>query len=96
MTFSTGSCLMKMKYTEDEVHAMIAESREVRKRVRKLGMTRNTVATHPLKELRHLRGVEKLATWRRTHGFDRLEDGDDQWVHGFLRQNRPPRVCGQI
>ena len=47
-------------------------------------MIRKTAATHRLKELRHLRAVEKLATWRRTHGFDRLEDGDDQWVHGLL------------
>ena len=43
-----------------------------------------TVATHRLKELRHLHAVEKLATWRRDYDFDRLEDGDDNWVHGFL------------
>ena len=42
-----------------------------------------TVATHRLKELRHLHAVENLATWRRTYGFDLLEDGDD-WVHGPL------------
>ena len=47
-------------------------------------MMRKTVATHCLKELRHLRAVEKLAIWRRTYGFDRLEDGDDHWVHGPL------------
>ena len=81
MTFSTGSsCVAKMKYPEDETSAMIAESREACKRLRKLGMVRKTVATHRLKELRHLHAVEKLATWRRTYGFDRLENGDDQWV----------------
>ena len=63
---------------------MIAESREACKRLRKLDMIRKIVATHRLKELRHLRAVEKLATWRRTYGFDRPEDGDDQWVHGPL------------
>ena len=47
-------------------------------------MIRKTVVTHRLKELRHLRAVEKLATWRRTYGFDRLEDGDDKWIHGPL------------
>ena len=47
-------------------------------------MIRKTVATYHLKELRHLRAVEELATWRRTYGFDRLQDGDDQWVHGPL------------
>ena len=84
MTFFTGSCVVKIKYTEDEVSATIAESRKACKRLRKLGMIRKTVATHRLKNLRHLRVVEKLATWRRTYGFDRLEDGDDHWVHGPL------------
>ena len=77
MTFSTGSCMVKTKYTEDEVSAMIAESREACKRLRKLEIIRKTVATHRLKELRYLRAVEKLVTWR-TYDFDRLEDGDDQ------------------
>ena len=40
-----------------------------------------TVATHRLKELRHLHTLEKLAT-RRTYDFDRIEGGDDLWVHG--------------
>ena len=73
-----------MKYSEDEMSAMIAKSREACKRLRKLGMIRKTIATHCLKELRHLRAVEKLTTWRRTYSFDRLEDGDDQWFHGPL------------
>ena len=84
MTFSNGSSVVKTKYTEDEMSAMIVESREACKRSGKLGMIKKTVATHHLKELRHLRTVEKLATWRRTYGFDRLEDGDDHWVHGPL------------
>ena len=65
MTFSTGSNVVKMKLTEDDVSAMVAESREACKRLRKLGMIRKTVATHRVKELRHLRAVEKIATpWR--------------------------------
>ena len=76
--------MVKMKYSEDEMSAMIAKSREACKRLRKLGMIRKTIATHCLKELRHLRAVEKLTTWRRTYSFDRLEDGDDQWFHGPL------------
>ena len=47
-------------------------------------MIRNTVTSHRLKKLRHLHAVDKLATWRRTYGFDRLEDGDDYWVYGPL------------
>ena len=86
MTFSTGSsCVVKMKYSEDGMSAMIAESREACKHLRKLGKIMKTVATHRLEELRHLRAVEAPATWRRTRGFDRIENGDDQWVHGPLR-----------
>ena len=85
MTFSTGNgWVVKTKYPEDEMSAMIAESRQACKRLRKLGMIRKTVVTHRLKKLRHLRAVEKLATWRRTYGFDRLENSDDQWGHGPL------------
>ena len=84
MTILTGSCVMKVKYTDDEVSAMVAESRKAGKRLRKLDMIRKTVATHRLKELRHLRAVERLATWKSTYGFDPFEDGDDQWVHGSL------------
>ena len=47
-------------------------------------MIRKTVAIHRLKELRHLRAVEKLATWRKTYRFDRLEDGGDHCFHGPL------------
>ena len=39
---------------------------------------KKTVPAHRLKELRHLQAVEKLATWRRTYGFDRIADDDDQ------------------
>ena len=76
--------MVKMKYLEDEMSAIIAESREACKYLRKLGKIMKTVATHRLKELRHLHAVEKLATWRKTYGFDRLEDGDNHWVHGPL------------
>ena len=85
MTFSTdSSCVVKMMYTEDEMSAMVAESRESCKRLRKLGVIMKIVAAHRLKELRHLHAVDKLATWRRTYGFDRLADGDDHWVHDPL------------
>ena len=84
MAFSTDSSMVKMNYTEDKVSATIAESREACKRLRTLGMIRKTVATHHPTELRHLPAVETLATSRRTYGFDRLLDCDDQWVHGPL------------
>ena len=85
MTFSNdGSCVVEKQYSEDKISAILAKSREARKRLRKLGRVMKTVATHRLKELKHLQAVEKLATWRRTYGFDRLADGGDNWVHGPL------------
>ena len=39
-----------------------------------------TVAAYRLKELQYLQAREQLATWRRTHGYDR----DDSWMHGTL------------
>ena len=85
MAFLTGSgCVVTMKYSEDEMSAMIAESREACKRLQKPDMIRKTIATQRLKKMRHFCAVEKLATWRRAYGFDRLEDGDDHWVHGPL------------
>ena len=47
-------------------------------------MLRKNVATHCLKELRHLRAVEKLTVWRRSNGFDRCGVHDGQWIHGPL------------
>ena len=86
-----------MKYPEEEMSAIITVSREARKHLRRLGKIIKTVATHRLKELRHLHAVNKLVIWRRTYGFDRLEDGDD-WVHGPLppTPDRSLRVCGLI
>ena len=85
MTFSNdGSCVVEKQYSEDEMSQILAESREAPKRLRKLDRVMKTVATHHLKELKHLQAAEKLATWRRTYGFDRLADGDNNWVIGPL------------
>ena len=85
MTFSNdGTCVVENQYSEDEIPAMLDESRKARKHLRKLGRVMKTVSAHRLKELKYLRAVEKLATWRRTHGFDRIADGDNQWVNDPL------------
>ena len=47
-------------------------------------MMRKTVATHCLKELRHLLAVEKLATCKRSYGFDQCDARDEQWIHSPL------------
>ena len=55
MTFSNdGRRMVENKYSEEEISAVLAESREVRKHLRKLGRVMKTVTAHRLKELRHL------------------------------------------
>ena len=82
--FSTDdSYVVENKYSEDEILAMLAESREAREHLRKLGRVMKTVAAHRPKKLTHLQEVEKLATCWRTYGFDRFADGDD-WVYDPL------------
>ena len=63
ITCSTDdSCEVEKQYSEDEISAMIQESREASTHLGKLGRVMKAVATHRLKELRHLQAVEKLAT----------------------------------
>ena len=77
MTFPTG-VVEKKEYSEEEISAVLAESEQERKRLRKLGKVMETVAAYRLKELQYFQAMEKLATCRRTHGYDR----DEIWMHG--------------
>ena len=78
-----------MNITESDipVRVMQAESREVYKRIRKLNIVWKAVDTHRLKELKNLCAVEKLAAWRRYHGFNRCDVYDEQWFYSPL----PPK-----
>ena len=67
-----------------DVTVTLTESREACKRIRKLSMLWKTVVAHRLKESKHLRAVEKLAAWRRCHGFDRCNVDNGQWFHSPL------------
>ena len=81
MTFlDDGTCVIKKQYSDEEILAVLAESRQTRKRLRTLGKVTKTVAAYRLTEMRHLRAVEKLATWRRTHGYYRIADDDNHWA----------------
>ena len=83
MTFTTdGTCVVKKQCSDEEISAVLAESKQARKHLRKLGKVTETVAAYCLKEMRHLQAVEKLATWRRACGLDRLAEGDDSLIHG--------------
>ena len=41
-----------------------------------------TVDAHLLRKGRDLLAFEKLATWRRMNGFDRVVEGKENWFHG--------------
>ena len=74
MTFPTG--LDFRKYSDEELTAMLVEAVEASKHARKRGRVMGIVAAHRLKQMRTLLMYEKLATWRRDNGFDRVEDVD--------------------
>ena len=78
ITSPTGSSVIKMEYSEEEISAVLGASEQERKRLRKLGKVMETVAAYRLKELQHFQAMEQLTTWRRIHGYDR----DDSWMHG--------------
>ena len=86
-----------MDYTECDVTAKLAESRYASKRMRKLGMLWKTVATHHLKELRHLRTVENLQPGGEVMvSIDARHAMDSGFaVHYPPLRKKPPRVCGQ-
>ena len=79
MTFLTD--VMKMGYSEEEIFAVLHESERDRKRRRVLANVNETVAAHRLQQMKDLLALEKLATWRRMNGFDRVVVGEDNWFH---------------
>ena len=73
---------MKKGYTQDEVLTKIFESKRERKRRRVQAIVTETVNAHRLQKMRDLLAFEKLATWRRMNGFDRVVEGEENWPHG--------------
>ena len=73
---------MKMGYSEEEIFTELHESERDRKRRRMLAKVNETVEAHRLQLMKDLQALEKLATWRRMNGFDRIVDGEDNWFHG--------------
>ena len=79
MTFPNDStCAIKMEHSEEEISAALVESRQSRRHMRKLA---ETVAAYRLREVKNLQAVEKLFTWRRTYGYDRIAADDNQWAN---------------
>ena len=48
-----------------------------------LAIVTETVDAHRLKKMKDLLAFEKLTTWRRMNGFDRVADSEDNWSHGL-------------
>ena len=80
MAFLTD--VMKKGYSEEEILAVLVESEQDRKSRRVLAKVTETVEAHRLQQMKGLLTLEKLATWRRMNGFDRVVDGEDNWFHG--------------
>ena len=77
-TFFTD--LMKNCYTEDDIFAVAFESERERKRRRMQAIAIETVAAHRLNKMKELLTFEKLVTWRRMNGFDRIAADDNLWA----------------
>ena len=71
---------MKKGYTQDEIFAVIFKSERERKRRRMQAIVTETVNAHRLKNMKEFLAYEKLATWRRMNGFDRIAADDNQWA----------------
>ena len=82
MTFpNDGTCVIKMEHSEEEISAALVESIQSRKHMRKLATVNETVAAYRLREMKNLQAIKKLATWRRTYGYDRIAADDNQWAN---------------
>ena len=79
-TFLTD--MMEKGYTQEDVFDVLFESEQDRKRRRMQAIGTETVDAHRLRKMRDVLAFEKLATWRRMNGFDRVVEGEKNWFHG--------------
>ena len=88
MTFLTDT--LKKGYTEEEIFAVLFESEKDKKRRRMQAIVTETVDAHRLRKMRDLLAFEKLTTWRRMNGFDRVVNGEENWFHGHRSLSLTP------
>ena len=69
--------MMEKGYTQEEIFAILFESEKDKERRRMQAIVTETIDAHRLRKMRDLLAFEKLATWRRTNGFDRVVDAED-------------------
>ena len=77
MTFPTGVVEITKCSDEELKTIMLDEAREASKHSRKLGRVVGIVPAHRLQQMKDFLTFEKLATWKRMNGFDRVVDGED-------------------
>ena len=95
MTFLTD--MMERGYTQEEIFAILFESEQDRKRRRMQAIVTETVDAHRLRKMKDLLAFEKLATWRRMNGFDRVVDGEGNWFHGHRPlPPTPQELCASL
>ena len=75
MTFPTGVIEIR-KCSDEELKTMLDEAIEASKHSRKLGRVKEFLA------------YQKLATWWRMNGFDRIVKGEENWSHVY--RSLPP------
>ena len=85
--------MMKKGYSEKETLDVLLKSEQDRKRRRMQAIVTKTVDAHRLRKMRDLLGFEKLATWTRMNGFDRVVDGEENWFHGHRSIPLTPEQC---
>ena len=73
-TFLTD--MMEKGYTQEEVFGVLFESKQDRNCRRMQAIVTETVDANRLRKVRDLLAFEKLATWRRMNGFDRVVEGE--------------------
>ena len=88
MTFTD---MMEKVYTEEEIFAVLFESEKDKKRRQMLAIETKTVDAHRLQKMRDLLTFEKLTTWRKINGFDRVVYGEDNWFHGHRPLSLTPQ-----
>ena len=77
-----------MKYSDEELTAMLVEAGEASKHARKRGRVMGIVAAHRLEQMKEILLCNELAIWRRENGFDRVMEGEESCSPGH--RSLPP------
>ena len=88
--------MMEKGYSQEEIFAVLFESEKDKKRRQMLAIVTKTVDAHRLQNMRDLLTFEKLATWRRMNGFDRVMDGEDNWFHAHFLPPTPQEFSANL